>query len=156
MGSTAAAGPRGPDRVQNHLDSCSWDAQTRQHLLAAFEDLRVAFSTFDAKEPGNEDKTRSIFTWLYKMPDGYIDLLLQINKNALCILAFFCIMLHKLEHNWWLKGGGIHLINRVYTAVDDAHHASSSSSFWVLSEVLPWKQKTHKEQFTSKMINSWM
>ena len=90
------------------------------------------------------------------MPDGYIDLLLQINKNALCILAFFCIMLHKLEHNWWLKGGGIHLINRVYTAVDDAHHASSSSSFWVLSEVLPWKQKTHKEQFTSKMINSWM
>ncbi|KAK8084281.1 hypothetical protein PG997_005552 [Apiospora hydei] len=109
---------------QNHLEICTSEEEpTRQHLLAAFGDLRSAFSSFDAKEPGHEDKTRSIFTWLYKIPDGYIDLLRQKNSDALCILAFFCVLLHKLEYHWWLKGWGVHLIDRIYTAVDDAHHA---------------------------------
>ncbi|KAK8123113.1 hypothetical protein PG984_011783 [Apiospora sp. TS-2023a] len=68
------------------------DMGTRQHLLSAFGDLRTAFTTFYAKEQqlgGNEDKTRSIFTWLYKIPDGYIDLLRHKDSDALCILAFF-------------------------------------------------------------------
>ncbi|KAK7915207.1 hypothetical protein PG985_012910 [Apiospora marii] len=109
---------------QNHLDTCTSDEQTQQYLLDAFGDLRAAFSSFDAKEQsGGEDKTRSIFTWLYKIPDGYIDLLRQKDSNALCVLAFFCVLLHKLEYHWWLKGWGIHLIDRIYAAVDDAHHA---------------------------------
>ncbi|KAK7989943.1 hypothetical protein PG989_010258 [Apiospora arundinis] len=108
---------------QDHLDTCTSDEQTQQHLLAAFGDLRSAFSSFYAKDHCNEDRTRSIFTWLYKIPDGYIDLLRQKDSNALCILAFFCVLLHKLEYNWWLKGWGIHLIDRIYAAVGDANHA---------------------------------
>ncbi|KAK8071717.1 hypothetical protein PG996_005065 [Apiospora saccharicola] len=111
---------------QDYLDTCTSDEQTRQPLLSAFGDLRTAFTSFYAKEQqlgGNEDKTRSIFTWLYKIPDGYIDLLRQKDSDALCILAFFCVLLHMLEHHWWLKGWGTHLIDGIYTAVGDAHHA---------------------------------
>ncbi|KAK7942637.1 uncharacterized protein PG986_011750 [Apiospora aurea] len=75
---------------QNHLEiRTSEEEPARQHLLAAFGDLGSAFSSFDAKEPGHEDKARGIFTWLYRIPDGYIELLRQKNSDALCILAFF-------------------------------------------------------------------
>ncbi|GKT52212.1 uncharacterized protein ColSpa_12393 [Colletotrichum spaethianum] len=111
---------------QNYINTSTLeDEQSRQHLLDTFQDLRRAFSSFYGEELCDEGKIRSIFTWLYKIPDEYIDMLRRRNSNALCILAFFCVLLHRLEYNWWLKGWGVHLIERIYTALDDVHH------FWI-------------------------
>ena len=107
---------------QDHvLTTTSEDDPTRQHLLGAFRDLKVAFYPFYGEELSNEGKIRSIFTWLYKISDVYIDILRQGNSNALCILAFFSVLLHRLEYNWWLKGWGTHILGRAYAALDSTH-----------------------------------
>ncbi|KAF2661145.1 hypothetical protein K491DRAFT_587689 [Lophiostoma macrostomum CBS 122681] len=103
------------------VTSTSEDEHTRQKLLDAFQDLKVAFYPFYGEELSNEGKVRSIFTWLYRISDEYIDMLRQGNSNALCILAFFSVLLHRLEYNWWLKGWSTHLIDRIYAALDHTH-----------------------------------
>jgi hypothetical protein len=111
---------------QNYIKtSTSEDEQARRHLLDAFSDLRRAFYVFYAEELCSEDKIRSVFTWMYKVSNEYINMLRHRNSNAICILAFFCVLLHRLEYNWWLKGWGTHLIDRIYTALDDIHR------FWI-------------------------
>lgn len=105
--------------------STSEDEQTRQILLDAFQDLRRAFYFFYGEELGNEAKIRSLFTWMYKIPDEFLSLLRDKNSKALCIMAFFCVLLHRLEYNWWFQGWSTHLIDRIYTALDDVHR------FWI-------------------------
>ncbi|KAI9155706.1 hypothetical protein HJFPF1_08295 [Paramyrothecium foliicola] len=105
--------------------SNSGDEQTRKHSVDAFVNLRRAFYCFYGEELCNDAKLRGIFTWMYKISDEYINLLRYRNKHALCVLAFFCVLLHQLEYNWWLKGWGVHLIDRIYTALDEVHR------FWI-------------------------
>ena len=111
---------------QDYLEaSTSEDEETRQVLLNTFQELRRALYFFYGEERGNEDRTRSLFTWMYRVPDEFHSLLRSGNYKALCILAFFCVLLHRLEHNWWFHGWGVHLIDRIYTALDEVHR------FWI-------------------------
>ena len=58
---------------------------------------------------------------MYKVQDGFLALLNARHPKALCVLAFFCVILHRLEYNWWFQGWGTHLIERLYGALDDGH-----------------------------------
>ncbi|KAH7304266.1 hypothetical protein B0I35DRAFT_445422 [Stachybotrys elegans] len=108
--------------LQAFIDaSTSEHDQERRHLLDAFVDLKRAFYSFYGEDLSNDAKIRSIFTWMYKISDDYINMLRHRNNLALCILAFFCVLLNRLEYNWWLKGWGTHLIDRIYTALDGVH-----------------------------------
>ncbi|KAH7029596.1 uncharacterized protein B0I36DRAFT_291401 [Microdochium trichocladiopsis] len=78
----------------------------------------------------DEAKTRSIFTWMYKLSDGYVSMLRARQPDALCLLAFFGVLLHRLEHKWWLRGWGVHLVSRIHAAVNDAHR------FWLRWPIL--------------------
>lgn len=97
------------------------DEQTRQVLLDVFEALRRSLYFFFGEEMGNEAKIRSLFTWMYRVSDEFLALLRQGNSKALCILAFFCVLLHRLEYHWWFQGWGTHLIERIYAVLDGAH-----------------------------------
>lgn len=99
--------------------------QTRQLLGSALQDLRRAFYFFYGAEFGNDSRTRCLFTWMYKIQDDFLSLLRAKNSQALCILGFFCVLLHRLEYNWWFQGWGTHLIDRIHTALDELHR------FWI-------------------------
>jgi hypothetical protein len=107
---------------QEYLNaSTTADEQIRPHLTSAFKELGRAYYNFYGEELSNEAKTRSIFTWMYRVSNEYFDLLRHMDSDALCILAFFSVLLHRLEYNWWLKGWGLYLIDRIYTVLDDVH-----------------------------------
>ncbi|KAM0320582.1 hypothetical protein ACHAPQ_009922 [Fusarium lateritium] len=101
------------------------DDKTRQLLLDAFQELRRSFYFFYDEDLGDDAKVRSLFTWMYKIPNEFVCLIQQGNSRALCILAFLCVLLHRLEYNWWFQGWGTQLIERIYMALDDAHR------FWI-------------------------
>ncbi|KAJ4029580.1 hypothetical protein NW761_013731 [Fusarium oxysporum] len=101
------------------------DEQTRQLLLDAFQELRRALYFFYDGNFGNEVKNRSLFTWMYKISDGFLSLVQQGNRKALCILGFACVLVHQLEYNWWCQGWGIRWIERVYASLDSVHR------FWI-------------------------
>lgn len=112
---------------QHYIDTSPSEdnCQTRQVLLDAFQDLRRSFYFFYHEDLGNEAKVRSLFTWMYKIPNEFLTLIQQSNSRALCILAFLCVLLHRLEYNWWFQGWGTHLIERIYTSLDETHR------FWI-------------------------
>ncbi|KIL84643.1 hypothetical protein FAVG1_12170 [Fusarium avenaceum] len=106
-------------------ESASEDEQTKQSLVEAFQDLRGSFYFFYGEDLGNEAKIRSLFIWMYKVPDEFLSLIRHTNNKALCILAFFSVLLHRLEYNWWFQGWGTHLIEHIYMSLDDVHR------FWI-------------------------
>lgn len=113
-------------QFQSYLETCVLDdEETRQTLLDTFLDLRRALYFFYGEERSNEDRIRSLFTWMYRTSGDYHSLLRAGDLKALCILAHFSVLLHRLEHNWWFQGWGINLINRIYAALDAVHR------FWI-------------------------
>ena len=113
-------------RFQQYLEtSILTEDGTRQTLLDTFQDLRRALYFFYGEERSNEDRIRSLFTWMYRASDGFNSLLRAGNHNALCVLAYFSVLLHRLEYNWWFQGWGINLIDRIYSALDEVHR------FWI-------------------------
>ena len=108
--------------LQDHInESPSETDETRGYLLKACIDIERSYYFFYGEEYGNETKMRGVFTWMYKVSNEYVNMVRHRNHNALCILAFFCVLLHQMEYNWWLKGWATHLIDRIYTVLDDRH-----------------------------------
>ncbi|KAI9902529.1 hypothetical protein N3K66_001881 [Trichothecium roseum] len=97
------------------------DEETQKLLDDAFQDLRRALYLFYGEDNAEDAKVRSLFTWMYKVQDGFLALLKARHPKALCVLAFFCVILHRLEYNWWFQGWGTHLIERLYATLDDGH-----------------------------------
>lgn len=132
-----------------HIESLAVeDEQTKELLLNAFQNLRRAFYFFYEVDLGNESRIRALFSWMYKVPDGFLVLLRQRNSTALCILAFFCILLHRLEHNWWFQGWGTHLIERLYEALDEVHRFRIT---WPVQEIgwIPKREMSHTAYYST-------
>ncbi|KAH8883708.1 hypothetical protein GQ53DRAFT_882104 [Thozetella sp. PMI_491] len=90
-------------------------------LLTTIDDMRRAFYLFYHSTDADESKERVVFMWLFKIPDEYLGLLKDRDNEALCVLSFFCVLLNRIEHHWWVEGWGVRLIERVYTALDEVH-----------------------------------
>ncbi|KAJ3498136.1 hypothetical protein NLG97_g1360 [Lecanicillium saksenae] len=110
---------------KGYLETSPEEDSTRELLCSAFQDMQKAFYFFYHQDLGNDGKVRSLFTWMYKVPDEFLSLLRQGNSKALCIMAFLCVLLHRLEYNWYFQGWATQLIERIYAALDDVHR------FWI-------------------------
>lgn len=64
------------------------------------------------------------FVWLFIVADDFLPLLKPSAgpaQEALAIFAHFCILLKRLDGEWWLQGWGTHLILRCHSLLDDEH-----------------------------------
>lgn len=105
----------------NMQASTGHDLATLQVLLEAVRDLKRSFALLWDKSQSDENKSRGIFVWLYKISNAYIDLVTKDNNEALCVLAFFCVLLRRLEFMWWIEGWGLHLIERIYSRLNNTY-----------------------------------
>lgn len=64
-----------------------------------------------------------IFVWQWDAAKDFIPLLRgnELRQEAVVIYAHFLIMLKKLENQWWLEGWARHMMERVWTALDEEH-----------------------------------
>ncbi|KAF2971880.1 hypothetical protein GQX73_g1705 [Xylaria multiplex] len=83
--------------------------------------LRRCFNLFSKSGFSDEERMRSALMWMVKVPDPFVELLKSHDSEALCVLAFFCVLLKRLEHLWWIEGWAFHLIERIYTTLDDRY-----------------------------------
>jgi len=68
---------------------------------AAADGLRKSF-TLAYSTPSFE--TGDIFSWIIQVSDGYISLLRQPTPESLVILAYFCVLLKRLDHYVSFRG----------------------------------------------------
>lgn len=90
-------------------------------LLVVVKDLKRSFAVVYNGNSSDENKTRGIFVWLFKVHNNYINLVAQGNSEALCVLAFFCVLLRRLEFIWWIEGWGLHLVERIYLRLNPTY-----------------------------------
>lgn len=103
------------DRILAHV----YDQQKIEVLLAGISELKRAFQLF--RDSGDDDdmRVRSMSLWIFKISDEFVALLRGDDRETLCVLAFFCVLLERLDNKWWIKGWGIHLIERIYSVLDE-------------------------------------
>ncbi|OLN86959.1 Sterol uptake control protein 2-like protein 7, partial [Colletotrichum chlorophyti] len=81
-----------------------------------------------------------VFIWKYFVTDEFLPLLKTpgANQEAIVIYAHFCIVLKRLENQWWLQGWAKHLISQAWELLDDSH---KSWIKWPMDE-LEWTPPT--------------
>ncbi|RYO94036.1 hypothetical protein DL766_004091 [Monosporascus sp. MC13-8B] len=104
-------------KIRSHV----YEQQKAAILLRASDALKRSFQFF--RDPGEDDenKVRSVSIWLFKIEDDFVALLRQGDREALCVLAFFAVLLERLDNKWWMNGWGIHLIERIYSVLDEGY-----------------------------------
>ncbi|KAI1843430.1 hypothetical protein JX265_013312 [Neoarthrinium moseri] len=94
------------------------DSPKLEALLDALLSLKRSFYLVYESGQTDENKARGVFIWLFAIKTEYIELVGDADSEALCILAFFCILLRRLDFNWWIEGWGLHLMGRIYAMLN--------------------------------------
>ncbi|KAI1102937.1 hypothetical protein F4804DRAFT_311589 [Jackrogersella minutella] len=97
------------------------DPQKLDELSYAIDALKRSFAFFQSSSITDDQRVRGVFMWLFKARDGFTSLLKEHDNEALSVLAFFCVLLKRLDHNWWIEGWGVHLVARIYAVLDDGY-----------------------------------
>ncbi|KAI1804331.1 hypothetical protein F4811DRAFT_561900 [Daldinia bambusicola] len=111
----------GLKELENTLRSHVEDPQKLGELSDAIESLKRCFVFFCSTNYTDDQRLRAAFVWLFKVREEFVKLLKQRDNEALCVLAFFCVLLQRLDYTWWIEGWGIHLIGRIYSALDEGY-----------------------------------
>lgn len=99
------------------------DPGKSQELSQAIDLLRRSFAIFYGNNYTGEQRLRGAFMWLFKISSNFVGLLRDRDSEALCVLAFFCVLLQRLDYNWWIEGWGVHLVARIYSVLDDGYRS---------------------------------
>ncbi|KFA77303.1 hypothetical protein S40288_01257 [Stachybotrys chartarum IBT 40288] len=96
--------------------------QPRQDILvAALQDLKRSYTFLTVKTFGDDHVVRGFYNWLSKVSDEFLKLLRDGDNEALCVFAFFTVLLRSIEKFWWIEGWAIHLIRRIYYLLDEEY-----------------------------------
>lgn len=109
------------DLAQNIRTAMSEDPGTWQHLSDTIDALRRSFAITRNTNIAGEVGDLGVSLWLVMVSDEFFDLVKNEQNEALCILGFFAVLLKWTEHSWWTEGWGIHLIQAVYSLLDESH-----------------------------------
>jgi hypothetical protein len=87
---------------------------------SAIDDLCAGLTTFSRPDYRPVDITDA-FVWRFLHSEAFVPLLRAQKQEAVAILAHFCILLGKMESQWWLQGWGTHLLSRAWEILDQDH-----------------------------------
>lgn len=110
----------------NIRESLQDEPEQLDAMMLAMDALKRSYALFyaagpDSKVHSDDDKVRGIFIWLYKIGGDFIALVGEGHSEALCILAYFCVLMRRLDFLWWMEGWGLHLIESIYSRLNDSY-----------------------------------
>ena len=102
----------------------------------------VASSPSSLRDPGDRSGltvalTSNVYSWVYRLDDAFIELLIKRDPLALVIFAHFCVLLKFLGSCWWMQGWSTHLMQEIWDLLDEEHR------LWICwpIEELGWRPK---------------
>lgn len=97
------------------------DQEKAEVLLGGIDALKRSFQLFYSSRDDDDRRVRCMSMWIFKISDEFVALLRGDDHEALCVLAFFCVLLERMDSKWWIKGWGIHLIERIYSVLGEGY-----------------------------------
>ena len=79
------------------------------HYRTTIEHLKTVFGTLNI----NPDSGNTVFVWAAIVPDGYLIALRARRPMALVILAYYGVLVHRVNNRWWCAGRGAALIGAI-------------------------------------------
>ncbi|TVY59720.1 Sterol uptake control protein [Lachnellula suecica] len=90
------------------------DSSQAKVLEDAVGDLILAYKLSYSADPAtNRRMVRGVTTWLMKVSSGYSELVSQRQPEALVVLAYFAILLHRCRRLWTVRDAGRVLFDAV-------------------------------------------
>lgn len=111
----------------------------RATLLEAVDRLKRSYDLLRGEELKDHDKLRAIYGWLFDVSDTYLKLLKEADNEALCVFAFFSVLLKDFESYWWVEGWAVHIISKIYDLLDEEYRLWIR---WPIEEI-GWVCTTH-------------
>jgi len=99
----------------------AWAEETCQIYRNAALELSRAFS-FTHFMGKDLTTWHALRVWPMRVPVEYINLLSSWHPGALILLAHYCIILQKLEDNWYFEGTATSLLTMILTCLDETWH----------------------------------
>ncbi|KAG6356171.1 hypothetical protein INS49_015558 [Diaporthe citri] len=123
---------RGPvDRLRLHICSLMDPVGSDPLLidvcresLSALEQIRPACEAMWGKtpdEPLERDQESSVYAWLYRLGNEYIQCLQRKEQIALVVFGYFALLLKELEVFWFMEGWAEHIIMGIDQFLDEEH-----------------------------------
>ncbi|CZR64608.1 related to C6 transcription factor [Phialocephala subalpina] len=69
----------------------------------------------------NSDHFRQVLAWTLTVPDAYITLVRNRVPEAICIFAYYCVILKTVETSWLMEGWSAHLISSIHSILDERY-----------------------------------
>jgi hypothetical protein len=104
-----------------HMTYSKLPPESHELCLKAIEELRKSFALFYSSNSKVSNEFGDVFIWLFKVNNGYLDLIRDHCQEAIAIFAYFCVMLKALDYKWWIQGSGVHLLKQIWDALDEEH-----------------------------------
>lgn len=120
------------DYVQNlrcTIERSVGSSNRRSLYNNALDALNQTFGVF-YEVPGQKDLV-DVFSWVVLAQD-FLPLLANEEQEALAILSYFCVLLHKLSCQWWLAGWVEHFMSKIYSSLDEEHR---TWVIWPMEEI---------------------
>ena len=85
----------------------------------AFNGLRQAFAVPYATQQWGKFYDATVF-WPLKQTERFFELVSYGNPRALIVMAFYCVILHRVENYWFMKGQGRQLLSNIERRLGNA------------------------------------
>ncbi|KAL2874107.1 hypothetical protein SGCOL_010695 [Colletotrichum sp. CLE4] len=108
--------------LQRLVNKTCADAALLPVYNRAIDELRRTLSVF-LWDGGRGMDITDAFVWKYLMAEDFLPLLKSPGhtQEAVAIFSHFCILLKRLENEWWLQGWATHVISRAWAVLDQDH-----------------------------------
>ena len=104
------------EQLREMVGSADIGPQSQEAYRLAIKHLQWAFDVDRCAQTRPESK-QMLFAWTILVPSGYIDLLMQRRPEALVVLAFYGVILHRYSDLWVVGDGGAFLIRSITTSL---------------------------------------
>lgn len=108
------------DKLLELIREASNNEQDLSVYASAIHELQGCFNV--AYAPGFQGyESADVYIWLFRILDDYLSLLNERRQEALAIFAFFCVVLKRFEHPWYMNGWSTHILSRLFYLLDEQH-----------------------------------
>ncbi|CAG8951476.1 hypothetical protein HYFRA_00007392 [Hymenoscyphus fraxineus] len=107
--------------LRYHISDSQLDPHTYSLCTNAIEELRMSLALAMKRNNASLEPGDVVFVWLYKVNNGFLELVSDHCQEAIVIFAYFCALLKMMDTRWWMQGSGINLLNQVWDLLDEQH-----------------------------------
>lgn len=108
----------------------SWSNESISTYRNAATALAESFAYLDCKDMESSITTWNVLgAWPIRIEAAYIDLLHERHPGALVLLAYYCIVLKKLEKWWYFEGRAVKLTSSIVEVLDEKWYPSIQEAF---------------------------